>query len=92
MVCTLRKIERDMYVGASINMARWLIKFNTDLLNELDRLKEKIIDLKELTPEILSRFVERIKIKAYGTPKSFIDSRSHPFIFRLFLSIPPSLQ
>ncbi|ACA54340.1 hypothetical protein CLK_2785 [Clostridium botulinum A3 str. Loch Maree] len=37
-------------------------KFNTNLLNELDGLKEKIIDLKELTPEILNRFMERVKV------------------------------
>lgn len=46
-------------------------KFNINLLNELDGLKEKIIDLKELTPEVLNRFVERIEIKAYGTPRIF---------------------
>lgn len=46
-------------------------KFNTSLLNELGGLKEKIIDLKELTPEILNRFVERIEVKADGTPRIF---------------------
>ena len=46
-------------------------RFNTTLIDELDKLKEKIIDLKELTPEVLNRFVERIEVKADGTPKIF---------------------
>lgn len=46
-------------------------KFNTDILNELYSLKDTIINLNELTPEILNRLIERIEIKADGTPKIF---------------------
>lgn len=61
-------------------------RFNTDLLNELDRLKEKIIDLKELTPEVLNRFVERIEIKADGTPKIFYRFSESSIYFSAFVS------
>jgi len=59
-------------------------KFDTNLLNELDGLKEKIIDLKELTPEILNRFVERIEVKADGTPKIFYRFSESSIYFSAF--------
>lgn len=61
-------------------------KFNTELLNELDKLKEKIIDLKELTPEVLNRFVERIEVKADGTPKIFYRFSESSIYFSAFFS------
>jgi site-specific DNA recombinase len=61
-------------------------KFNTNLLDELDGLKEKILDLKELTPEILNRFVERIEVKSDGTPKIFYRFSESSIYFSAFFS------
>jgi hypothetical protein len=61
-------------------------KFNTNLLSELDNLSKDIIDLKELTPEILNRFVERIEVKADGTPKIFYRFSESSIYFSAFFS------
>ncbi|AKC64214.1 site-specific recombinase, DNA invertase Pin [Clostridium sporogenes] len=61
-------------------------RFNTTLIDELDKLKEKIIDLKELTPEVLNRFVERIEVKADGTPKIFYRFSESSIYFSAFFS------
>ncbi len=60
--------------------------FNTSLLNELYGLKDEIINLKELTPEILNRFVECIKVKADGTPKIFYRFSESSIYFSAFFS------
>lgn len=61
-------------------------KFSTSLLNELDDLKDEIINLKELAPEILNRFVERIEVKADGTPKIFYRFSESSIYFSAFFS------
>lgn len=50
-------------LGASTELCKsilWMLPKN---------LKDSIIDLKELTSDILNRFIERIEIKPDGTPK-----------------------
>ena len=39
------------------------------LLKSLEEIKDSVLDLNELTPEILHRFIEKIEIKSDGTPR-----------------------
>ncbi|WP_338321815.1 DUF4368 domain-containing protein [Clostridium botulinum] len=44
-------------------------KFDSSIIENLENLKDSVLDLKELTPYILNRFIERIEIKSDGPPK-----------------------
>ncbi|MCB2298889.1 recombinase family protein [Clostridium tagluense] len=61
-------------------------KYDASLLSELEELKEKVIDLKVLTPELLNRFVGRIIIKTDGTPKVFYRFSESSIYFSAFFS------
>lgn len=61
----ISKLEITKYQNEStINQ-----KFDSSIIENLKNLKDSVLDLKELTPDILNRFIERIEIKSDGTPK-----------------------
>ncbi|MDO6354968.1 recombinase family protein [Caloramator sp. CAR-1] len=79
----INKEDYDMFISETnkkINNLTKVLEKNQTIINDisknfslkdLDNLKNMIINIKELTPDILNRFIERIEIKADGTPKIF---------------------
>ncbi|MBF0709393.1 recombinase family protein [Alkalihalobacillus hwajinpoensis] len=59
---------------------------NKIAINEIKQALEEFIDLKELTPEILHRLIDRIEIKADGSPRIFYRF-SNPSAYSLLRSI-----
>ena len=55
------------------------------LLKSLEEIKDSVLDLNELTPEILHIFIEKIEINRCRR-EYIIDSRRHLFIFKIFLA------
>ncbi len=55
-------------------------------IQELKQSLEAFMDFKELTPEILHRLIDRIEIKADGSPRIFYRF-SNPSAYSLILSI-----
>ena len=49
---------------------------DTSLLDELNKIRNEEISLDELTPELLHRFIKKIKIEEDGTPQIFL--KMHP--------------
>lgn len=46
--------------------------YNTNnCIKDVEKIQAEVLDIKELTPEILNRFIEKIEIKADGTPKVY---------------------
>ncbi|WP_268624913.1 recombinase family protein [Paenibacillus alvei] len=59
---------------------------NTLAFTELKQLLEEFLSFKELTPEILHRLIDRIEIKADGSPRIFYRF-SNPSAYSLLLTI-----
>ncbi|HEY8362528.1 MAG TPA: recombinase zinc beta ribbon domain-containing protein [Tissierellaceae bacterium] len=92
----ISKEDYDMFISEinqKINDLTKLFEKNQTLINDisknfsledLNNLKNMIINIKELTPDILNRFVERIEIKADGTPKIYYRFSGSSVYFSAF--------
>lgn len=58
-------------------------KFDSSIIKDLT---DCVLNLKELTPDILNRFIERIEIKTDGTPKIFYRFSKSSIYFSAFFN------
>ena len=80
---TITKAHYDLFISENsarikylenkiLESKKILDKFYDDsLLQELNKIKDTIISLDELTPETLHRFIKRIEVKEDGSPRIF---------------------
>ena len=80
---TITKAHYDLFISENSTRIKYLEnrileskkildKFYDDsLLQELNKIKDTIISLDELTPETLHRFIKRIEVKEDGNPRIF---------------------